>query len=240
MNRKTDIDRLVRSAREDLQVIQNNLLTRTQKTSFDRIKTKIKSVLEHLRSALDYAVHDIAQLAPAGALPKKIYFPYIHPIDKLGNQKTSAGIIHEFAKESQYGYLHQHIAKINAPLYKELEAVQGQQWLSDLIEAVNSQKHQSLVKLGEPQIHDGSGLVLLGEGSAFIADSGATVRIDGQRIQTPFEVRVGSSIPQELAAIFYETEEIEESRFKMEWVDRLKDWTDKTESLLNTLYRHIH
>jgi hypothetical protein len=199
MSRKTSIDRLIRRAREELKSVQDSLPTRTERASFDRIKGGLKITLEQLRSVLDYAAQDVAELTPPGAAPQKKYFPFIHPLDLSGNRKTPAQIMQEFTRKPDYQYLHLHIAGSHTKVYDTLKAVQGKIWLSELIAAVNPQKHDDLEKLGPPQIQVGSNVIFQGpKGTPIRALYKADIVIHGQRIPAPLELSIGSPAPRNL------------------------------------------
>src|SRR5262249_12394235 len=138
-------------------LIQESFARRGQSPMANKLLyAEIKSVLENLRSVLDYAAHDIEEaVKPVASAPKgtDVYFPFVHPVSMKGKRKSEAEIRNEFKTKPFVQETSQRLPKV----FAVLESVQGQQWLSDLIEEVNPQKHNNRACLGAKEVHIGSG-----------------------------------------------------------------------------------
>ncbi len=77
MKRQSDVNELLNESRELLEQIKNAYIK--AETSDEIIKVarpKVKSCLEHLRSALDYLAIDLSEEVGSNKTPQKVYFPY--------------------------------------------------------------------------------------------------------------------------------------------------------------------
>jgi hypothetical protein len=132
--RNTDIDALLNWAR-------GNAKSLSMQASFGKIdQIDLKSMLENLRSVLDYLAHDIVsklkRLAPLDTYPKIIYFPHDEKLEKFEQ------------KVKQY----MPILKCDLPLlYELIEEIQPfkahDNWLVDLCYLTNDVKHSGLSKI---------------------------------------------------------------------------------------------
>jgi hypothetical protein len=134
MSRRTDINELLVEVEE----ISANLLATYKQAKRDRTvlqipRAKVKSALEHLRSVLDYCAADI-YIRVYGSKPGKLYFPY-GKNEALFNKHLASS----FKK----------LREISPRLYTLLASVQphvsGSNWLVDLCQYSNTNKHDGLM-----------------------------------------------------------------------------------------------
>lgn len=120
------------------------------------LRPKVKSTLEHLRSCLDYMLHDIDDYYAKenNDLPReKIYFPY----------KPS--------KKDFQNYMKKDFPNLNIQnytLYKIIEHTQVHKckdnWMHDLCKLTNDNKHDNLLeqnRVDDAQVNIGNGAILL-------------------------------------------------------------------------------
>lgn len=82
MLRKDDVEELRREAKEQYEYIRISYEEALRDESID-LRAKVKNLMEHLRSSLDYMAHDIyevccqaARISSGKQDPRDIYFPY--------------------------------------------------------------------------------------------------------------------------------------------------------------------
>jgi hypothetical protein len=139
MNRKNDVNVILKAAREQYDDIRKGYDTALQDQSLD-LRVPIKNLMENLRSALDYMAHDIyetccqaAQVAAGKPNPRNIYFPYgrTEADFKSGVGSSLPGL------------------SISAPVvYDLIVSVQpfrcSDDWLYSLCSILNEKKHDKL------------------------------------------------------------------------------------------------
>ena len=232
MSRRISANRLLKFAGKELGRIDLLMPAITQKDSFDDIIVGVKVILEQLRSVLDYLGQDITDLAtrPTGF----VYFPFIHPLDRNGIARSPHAIEDRFTRD--YSHLGS-LATTHPALYSQIKSLQGVQWLSDMISAVNPQKHDDLADAGEPIVRAAPNVTIQGAGARIRHEKGAI--INGVVMQETEEFVIGEPIPESLRHMLYESVDVDENKFRKEWIDKLKDWTEKTKALVADLYQHI-
>lgn len=233
MSRKISCNLLLERASQEVVEIQARLPKIAERDSFNRIIVGIKVTLEQLRSVLDYMSKDIVDILPSKP-SGNIYFPFVHPRKKDGTSLIRADIHSEFKKT--YSYLDQ-LSSAHSSLYKKIEDWQGEQWISDLINAVNPQKHDDLASLGEPVVRFAPNIAIKGSGAFVRFEAGANV--NGETIQDTRQVIIGEPVPESLSHLMYESVEVDMSTFNSEWVNKLDDWTQKIKVLVDSVYQHI-
>ena len=235
MKRKKDIEMLLRSNNTDrIPSIKENfqkykVAEGKDKAAEGSIRTDIKSALENIRSALDYLAHDIAELNKNDFQKCDIYFPYVHPLKKDGSKRSRNEIETVFSSQMKE-------FKGLEEKYKEmflfLRSLQGQMWLSELIQSVNPQKHNSLVKLGQKEMHLGSGLIV--KGKIDIKPEGKLVTEKGS-IKGAFEATPESLMEKRFYQIIEVKEPIDEKELT-QLLDKLEEWNTRVIELINHCY----
>lgn len=142
--REEDINLLLDEANENLLIIKGKYKAAlTDESIRDILKVKVKTVLEHLRSSLDYCAHDIYDFyyskndgnTEEERNKLKIYFPYGK---KPQNFRASLG--NNFKKFNE----------IDIDMYDLLESIQpyksNNNWLIDICLLTNTNKHNRLGK----------------------------------------------------------------------------------------------
>jgi hypothetical protein len=152
-SRLADIHELLNQVEVDLSVLEAEVEAAKGGNDIETLpRVLVKSCLEHLRSALDYAAHEVAEkYLGLNADEKKIYFPY---------GKTEE----EFQKS-----LNRNLPGISEDLRTIIESLQphrsGAEWLLELCEHTNFNKHRALTrqerKQSEPSTRVGN-LIELG------------------------------------------------------------------------------
>jgi hypothetical protein len=232
MSRKMDIDRLLRLNRQQrIPAIARNWENRGEQAAQDAIYGDIKAVLESLRSVLDFAYRDLEDAA--GRLhTQDLYFPFVHPVGRNGTVKTKAGILTEFHQKP----LVPEIKRAHPAVYDSLRAVQGEQWLSEMIKTVNPQKHERLDALGTRYLLGSSLPIKIFGGGGFNIASGSTVYFQGVKVTGPAVICPEKPIPASAAPAFYQSETLDEPSFKEKWIERLKDWNNRITDLIDQIY----
>jgi hypothetical protein len=236
MSRKANIDRLLSvNATYKIPLLQKAFANRQLREADDLLYAEIKSVLENLRSVLDYAFHDLVMITPTISSPgagDNFYFPFAHPRTKTGKAKSKTDILNDFGSKPLVPELKRH----HPFIYSALLNVQGEQWLSDLIVSVNDQKHNDAVKLGEKWMHvtpDGTTPVVKAiEGTVF---ENCTFAAGSNAVD--ITIKAGGPVPPHLRPFVKIVEEIGETSF-CDWIHRLTGWNAKVTRLLDTIYTH--
>ncbi len=237
MSRKASIDRLLRvNATSRIPSLRVAFANRCLRDADDLLYADIKSVLENLRSVLDYTFHDLVAIIPTVSSPGSgdtLYFPFAHPITKAGKAKSRTDILNDFAHKRMVPEL----KRYHPSIYGILLGVQGEQWLSDLIKSVNDQKHNDTVKLGEKWMHinpDGiNPVVKAGEGVVF---ENCTFAAGGNTLK-PGKIGASLPVPSHLKPFIRIIEEGADSSFDA-WINRLAEWNINVTGLINVIYAH--
>lgn len=153
--RREDIQELIKDIKDNIEIIDNQYEKAIDDDSIKSVlKPKVKSSLESLRSCLEYCAHDIYDKYYNEEI-EKIYFPYGK---KAQNFRSSAG---------KY---FRNLKNINPEVYNLLESIQpykcGSDWLIELCELTNHNKHNSLSR--QERIDRGAVSIL---GLAYIENS---------------------------------------------------------------------
>ncbi|MBJ7900769.1 MAG: hypothetical protein GC158_12820 [Cyanobacteria bacterium RI_101] len=131
MKRKKDIQELLDEVEFNLDRIKK-IYENAQKSEDILIvaRPKVKSCLDHLRSALDYLAHDLSDETNSAKTPKNVYFPY-------GKNKKNF-----------MSSLNKNLPELEEKFVAFLETVQpfscGDQWLINLCQLNNFNKHVEL------------------------------------------------------------------------------------------------
>jgi hypothetical protein len=230
VTRKIDIDRLLRlNSDQRIPSIRKHFATRSDPASQDAIYGDIKSVLENLRSVLDYAFQDIAELLGRGR-GEDLHFPFAHPESRNGVSKSHAAVVNEFKQR----LLVREIERDHPRIFNALEAVQGARWLSELIATVNPQKHDRPDRLGPRYIQSRYGNVTIHEGARLELGPGARL-IDDAPVIGPLTLTPGVPLVGQLAS-FSLVESIDAPDFEARWIDRLESWNSQIASLIGAIY----
>ena len=141
--RKSDIEELFEEINSNLSIVENKYRNAYSDNQIkELVRVKVKSILEHLRSCLDYLAHDIYEKVYLNTDIKnqdssnlKIYFPY-------GKTNNS------FEKNLSRNFTDLKIK--NSEIYSLIASVQlfscGNDWLYNLCNLTNNNKHNALTK----------------------------------------------------------------------------------------------
>lgn len=143
--RKDDIGELLDEVNGNIALIKAKHIKASSDESIKEIlKPKVKSVLEHLRSCLDYCAHDIYDMIykPNDGLTEgersklNVYFPYGNTINNFHSSLGRSGF--------------KDLKNKNNQVYLLLTSIQpfhcNNKWLVDLCKTTNDIKHNELIK----------------------------------------------------------------------------------------------
>lgn len=131
MRHKSNVLELLDEARELLVGVEHAYAqAKTAESVLVVARPKVKSCLEHLRSALDYIAHELSETTDPAKRPKRIYFPY---------GKDSGLYLNS---------LRQNLPGLHPKYHPVLESLQphscGDEWLIQLCHVTNFNKHVKL------------------------------------------------------------------------------------------------
>ena len=131
MNHQSNVLELLDEARELLVGVEKAYAqAKTAESVVVVARPKVKSCLEHLRSALDYIAHDLSETTDPAKRPKRVYFPY---------GKDSGLYLNS---------LRQNLPGLDPKYHSVLESMQphscGDEWLIQLCHVTNFNKHVQL------------------------------------------------------------------------------------------------
>ena len=184
MNHKSNVLELLGEARELLVgVEQAYAQAKTAESVVVVARPKVKSCLEHLRSALDYIAHDLSETTDPAKRPKRVYFPY---------GKDSGLYLNS---------LRQNLPGLDPKYHPVLESLQphscGDEWLIQLCHVTNFNKH---VRLQEQERENspesvttvGSNIARFGPGSSITIGE---LIVDGVRVNPTGPLHLDGSRP---------------------------------------------
>ncbi len=233
MNRKNDVERLLRvNSNQRLPAIKQNYGSAKSSAAQDALYADIKSVLENLRSVLDYVYQDIRGITATISSPPNLYFPFVHPISLAGKQQLPSQIQAAFDQKP----LVRELKSQHPGIYQTLQQVQGEQWMSEMFQTVNPQKHDKLDPLGMRIVRSVNGGLTILEGGSATVLPGITLTVDGHRIKGPAYISPGTPIPNEHKQVLFILDKIDAIDFETKWIKRLEHWNAQTEALTATIY----
>ncbi len=162
MNHQSNVIELLDEARDLLAGIEQAYAqARTAESVVVVARPKVKSCLEHLRSALDYIAHDLSETTDPAKRPKRVYFPY----------GDDAKLYEDSLKRNLPG--------LDPKYHPTLESLQphdcGDDWLIRLCHVTNFNKHvrlenqerqnspESTTRVGNIVHMEGGGSVTIGK-----------------------------------------------------------------------------
>lgn len=163
MTRISDIEEILKEVEEVISTISalyENAKTDGAVTQIS--KAKIKSALEHLRSILDYCALE-AYLHVYGKNPGKLYFPYA----------KNETLFHTYLAKN-FKSLPQKNKKIYELIASLQPHVSGSNWLIDLCEYTNTNKHNNLtpqIKRTKDSVNIGNVVKLSGNSTVSFTNS---------------------------------------------------------------------
>lgn len=162
MNHQSNVIELLNEVRDLISGIEQAYVqAKTAESVVVVARPKVKSCLEHLRSALDYIAHDLSETTDQAKPSKQVYFPY----------GKDAKLYQESLKRNLPG--------LDSKYLPALESLQphvcGDEWLIQLCKANNVNKHirlenqerqnspESTTKVGNIARIEGGGSVTIGK-----------------------------------------------------------------------------
>jgi hypothetical protein len=163
LNNKSNVIELLDEARALLAGIEQAYVqAKTAESVVVVARPKVKSCLEHLRSALDYIAHDLLEITDPPKRPKRVYFPY----------GDDAKLYQDSLKRNLPG--------LDLKYYSALESLQphacGDDWLIQLCHVTNFNKHirlENQVRQNSPESTTNLGNLVhgIGPGSQVVFDN---------------------------------------------------------------------
>lgn len=132
MNRHSDIHELLEDVEQNIQLLVEQIESSKSDEEIDKLSgPKLKSVMEHLRSCLEYCAQDLSEIV-LGKSSGKVYFPYGKNEQDF---KSSLG---------------RNLKGLPVNYSSIVERIQphscGENWLCDLCDFTNHNKHNALQK----------------------------------------------------------------------------------------------
>jgi hypothetical protein len=125
-------------------------------------------------------------------------------------------------------------------IYDVILRVQGQDWLSKVINAVNPQKHNDAVRLGDKQMTigpPGAPMIHLEETAAIHLKGGHQI-ITGDKVIEGMDVlTTATPLPAEYRDVVRVHEVVDEATFRAQWLDSLEVWNERMSQLIEDIYR---